>query len=115
MEVINLLDDGLNGKSDVIPVELKKDGSVSARSTTVSLDDYNAISRFVDSKIKEFGNRILDGEIKVNPYEMGGKSSCTYCSYRSICGFDEKIDGYSKRELDISGDEAMEIIRNQNN
>ena len=67
MDVINLLDEGLNGKSDVIPVELKKDGSVSARSTTVTLDDYEAISKFVDSKIKDFGNRILQGEIKVNP------------------------------------------------
>ncbi|MBO6241347.1 MAG: PD-(D/E)XK nuclease family protein [Butyrivibrio sp.] len=115
IDVINLLDDGLNGKSDVIPVELKKDGTVSARSTTVTLDDYKAISGFVDSKIKEFGNRILNGEIKVNPYEMGERSSCTYCSYRSICGYDEKIEGYSMRQLDISSDEAMENIRNQNN
>lgn len=115
MDVINLLDEGLNGKSDVIPVELKKDGSVSARSTTVTLDDYEAISKFVDSKIKDFGNRILQGEIKVNPYEMGDITSCTYCSYRSICGYDEKISGYSMRELNIKSDEAMELIRNQNN
>ena len=115
MDVINLLDEGLNGKSDVIPVELKKDGSVSARSTTVTLDDYEAISKFVDSKIKYFGNRILQGEIKVNPYEMGDITSCTYCSYRSICGYDEKISGYSMRELNIKSDEAMELIRNQNN
>jgi len=88
---------------------------VSARSTTVTLDDYEAISKFVDSKIKDFGNRILQGEIKVNPYEMGDITSCTYCSYRSICGYDEKISGYSMRELNIKSDEAMELIRNQNN
>ena len=115
IEVINLMDEGLSGKSDVIPVEIKKDGTLSSRSEAVSVDDYNAISHFVDKKIKEFGNRILNGEITVNPYEMGERNSCTYCSYRSICGFDEKIDGFEKRKLDIKKDEAMEIIRSMNN
>ncbi len=115
IEVINLMDEGLSGKSDVIPVEIKKDGTLSSRSEAVSVDDYNAISHFVDKKIKEFGNRILNGEITVNPYEMGERTSCTYCSYRSICGFDEKIDGFEKRKLDIKKDEAMELIRSMNN
>ncbi|WP_034466989.1 PD-(D/E)XK nuclease family protein [Butyrivibrio proteoclasticus] len=110
--IIQMLDEGLTAKSDVIPVELKKDGTLSSRSQTASRSDYDKISAYVHKKIKEFGNRILDGDIAVNPYEMGTHGSCTYCQYRSICGYDEKIPGFNKRKLDISDQDAMEIIRN---
>ena len=115
MDVIQMLDGSINGKSDIIPVEFKKDGSLSSRSATLSDSDYGAISRFTEKKIREFGKSILNGNIEVNPYEMGDRSSCTYCSYRSICGYDESIKGYSKRNLDISSNDAMEIIRSENN
>ncbi len=109
--VIQLLDEGLSGKSDVIPVTYKKDGSLSAVSQTVSKEDYDIISSFVNKKIRDYGKRILSGEIEVNPYEAGGRESCTYCEYRSICGFDPKIPGYKKRQLDMDETAAMEAIR----
>ena len=109
--VIQLLDEGLSGKSDVIPVTYKKDGSLSAVSQTVSKEDYDIISSFVNKKIRDYGKRILNGEIEVNPYEAGGRESCTYCEYRSICGFDPKIPGYKKRQLDMDETAAMEAIR----
>ena len=40
--------------------------------------------------------------------------SCTYCDYKHICGFDERISGYKKRKLDITSDEAMMRIMNGN-
>ncbi len=109
-DVIKMLDSGMISKSDIIPVEIKQDGSLSARSQTMSADEFTAISGFVNKKIREFGRNILNGDISVNPAEMGNTSSCTYCSYRSICGYDEKIDGYKRRKLDISKDEAMSRI-----
>ena len=81
----------------------------------MSGDEYAAISSYVSGKIKEFGKNILDGDIKINPYETdkGAKSPCTYCEYRSICRYDEKVEGFSKRRLDISEDEARERILNE--
>ena len=110
--VIQLLDEGLTAKSDVIPVAYKKDGTLSSLSQVISAADYDAVSRFTTGKIKEFGKRILQGDIEVNPYEQGNKESCTYCSYRSICGYDEKIPGYVKRKLEVTDDAAMQLIRN---
>jgi ATP-dependent helicase/nuclease subunit B len=110
MDVIKKLDEGFTGRSDIIPVEFKKDGTPSARSQTVSLSDYEAISGYVNRKIKEFGKNILNGDISVNPYEDGKKESCTYCVYNHICGFDHRIDGYKKRKLDLSETEAMARI-----
>ncbi len=109
-DVIRLLDSEMTNKSDIIPVEYKKDGSLMARSQTASQDEYSAITRYVNGKIKEFGKRILAGDIEINPYEFGDRGACTYCAYKSICGYDEKIRGFSKRKLDMSKDEAMARI-----
>lgn len=106
-EIVRLLDSKMAGKSDIIPVEIKKDGTFSARSQTVTPEEYKAISGFVNKKVKEFGKRILDGDIAVNPYEEKQRSSCTFCPYRSICGYDERISGFRKRKLDLSADEAI--------
>ena len=113
-ENIRLLDGSMNAKSDIIPVEYKKDGSLKSNSQTASLEQYRAISAFVNRRVAEFGKRILDGDIAVNPYEFGQRQSCTFCSYRSICGYDENIPGYEKRKLDMTEDEAKELIMSEN-
>ena len=59
-------------------------------------------------KIKETGKAILEGNIAVNPCEQGSYQSCTYCDYKAVCGFDEKIPGYEYRVLpSLSEDEIM--------
>ena len=112
-DIINMLDSSIIGTSDVIPVGFNKSGDVTAASSTVTNEDYSAITRYVDKKIREFGRNILNGDIKINPYEMDGKGACKYCEYKGICGFDEKIPGYSRRKLDLDDKEAMELIRNE--
>jgi ATP-dependent helicase/nuclease subunit B len=114
MDVIRKLDAGFSGRSDIIPVEIKKDGTPSARSQTAKPEEYEAISSFVNKKVREFGRNILNGDISVNPYEDGKMNACTYCDYKHICGFDERIRGYKKRKLDISADEAKMRIMNGN-
>ncbi len=111
-KVIELLDNDLADpsvkESDVIPVKRKKDGSLSAASKTIEKEDYKKVSAYVTKKIKEYGRRILDGDIEINPYEMGQRSACTYCSFHSICRFDPSIDGFGKRSLEkLSKDEAL--------
>ncbi len=108
--IIQMLDNGLNSKSDIIPVGINKDGSFSAYSQVATGEQYSAISGFVNRKIREFGKRILNGDIQIDPYEDDKRSSCTYCSFRSICGYDEKINGFKKRKLGISPNEALEQI-----
>ncbi|SFC39952.1 PD-(D/E)XK nuclease family protein [Butyrivibrio sp. YAB3001] len=112
-DIIQMLDEGLSSKSDVIPVAINKNGSLAASSQTVSYKDYNAITDYVGKKIKEYGKRILNGDIAVNPYEQGERSSCTYCEYRAICGYDEKIPGFSMRKLELNDKDALEAIRSE--
>ncbi len=111
-EVVFRLDTQLDQKSDVIPVEKKKDGSFSARSSIMSSEELRVVSSYVNKKVKEIGREILDGRIDVSPYTMGTREACTFCSYKKVCGFDPMIKGYAKRELsDIGKDEVMQVIK----
>lgn len=99
-DIVERLDRYMQDKSDVIPVEKKKDGSFSSRSGVMSSGELQVISNYVNHKVKEIGRGILEGKIEVNPYEMGQSEACTYCAYRKVCGFDGSIPGYEKRSLE---------------
>ncbi len=99
-DIVERLDRYLQDKSDVIPVEKKKDGSFSARSSVMSGEELRVVSDYVNRKVKEIGRDILDGKIALNPYEKGVNEACTYCAYRKVCGFDGRIAGYEKRSLE---------------
>lgn len=105
---VRLLDKEFTGKSDILPIERKKDGSFSAYSSVINEEEMRTVSDYVNLKIKELGAGILQGNISVNPCEQNGNSACTYCAYRSICGFDNEIGGFQMRKLEnLSPDEAV--------
>ncbi len=110
--IVEKLDRFFAGRSAVIPVERKKDGSFSARSFVMSGEELKVISNYVNEKVLSIGQEILAGRIGLNPYEKGQENACTYCAYRRVCGFDPSIPGYYKRELEeLSKDEALERMK----
>lgn len=110
--IVERLDGGNWSKSDVIPVERKKDGTFSVRSSVLSGGDLKTVSRYVSEKIGKIGREILDGKISLNPYEMGGEEACTWCAFRRVCGFEASLPGCGKRKLeDMGSREALEKMR----
>ncbi|MBQ7840053.1 MAG: helicase-exonuclease AddAB subunit AddB [Lachnospiraceae bacterium] len=112
--VVQGLDSTFSDKSDVVPLERKKDGSFSARSGVLSEGDFYAVSEYVNRKIRAAGRSILEGKITLDPYAQANRSACDYCPYKKVCGFDKKIDGYVLRELEnLKDDEALLRIRKE--
>lgn len=112
--IIRMMDKDLQGKSEIIPVTLNKDGSVSKSSSVATGQELKLISDYVNVKAARIGREILNGEIGVNPYELSGRSACDYCNYRSVCGFDESMEGFSKRRLKkMDREEIMEQVRKE--
>ncbi len=110
-KILKELDGESAGRSDVIPVEYKKDGSLSARSSVMTEEEIGVISEYVNRKMRQIGREILSGTISVNPCEKGGESACGYCAFKGVCGFDKNL-GYAGRRLkDMEKTEAMERIR----
>ncbi|MCM1038457.1 MAG: helicase-exonuclease AddAB subunit AddB [Ruminococcus sp.] len=105
---ISLLDKEFVDKSDILPIERKKDGSFFAYSSVIKEQDMELVSDYVNQKIKELGSGILQGNIAVNPCELSGNDACTYCAYKSVCGYDTELPGYEKRALEkLSAGEAL--------
>ncbi|WP_343250492.1 helicase-exonuclease AddAB subunit AddB [Diplocloster hominis] len=98
-EIIDRMDQQLSGRSQVIPVSVNKDGSLSKSSSVASSEEFRTISDYVNQKIVELGKGMLDGNIKAEPYELSGQTACDYCPYRAVCGFDEKLEGFDRRRF----------------
>lgn len=110
--IVEKLDKYMGGKSSIIPVERKKDGSFSARSSVMTSEELQTISNYVNYKVKAIGREILAGRMELNPYEKGSSSACTYCVYRKVCGFDPSVPGYEKRILEeLDGKEALQRMK----
>lgn len=98
-EVVRLQDREMTTTSEILPVKLKKDGEFSAVSSVASEEQLLKLSDHVQKKLFEYGERILNGDIGLNPYELGDEDACRFCSYHSVCGFDRRIPGCRKRTL----------------
>ncbi len=97
--VLELMDREMLTGSDVLPVRLKKDGGYTAASSVADDGQFELLVRHVQRKLLEYGERILKGDIRIQPYELGDEDACRFCSYHSVCGFDRKVDGCEKRRL----------------
>ena len=96
--VYRAMDDQFEQKSDVIPVELKKNGELSARSSVASTEEFAVLSEYVNHSIVNMGNDIYAGRVEVSPFVDGQVSSCDYCPYKAVCGYDTKIEGFTERK-----------------
>jgi len=114
-EVLKLLDYDLQqGASNVVPAGRNKDGRLSKSSKVLNEEELRLLSNFANRKMQKIGNAIMNGEAEVNPYLLGDKTACTYCKYKGICGFDEKLPGYEYRKLDkFDNGEALEKMREE--
>ncbi|WP_035768764.1 PD-(D/E)XK nuclease family protein [Butyrivibrio sp. NC2002] len=100
-EVVRMIDKDIVDKSDVIPVALSsKTGEFSKQgNSTMTGEDFDFVSEYVTRLIRKEGRQIVSGDINVNPCTLGDRDACKYCKFRSICGYDENIPGFSKTEL----------------
>ena len=97
--IYRAMDDEFEQKSDVIPVELKKSGELSARSSVISAEEFEILSDYVNNTIVKAGNEIYQGNIQVAPFAEGQGTSCDYCPYKAVCGFDRKVQGFEERKI----------------
>ncbi|KGR80578.1 helicase-exonuclease AddAB subunit AddB [Ureibacillus manganicus] len=115
-----LMDEELevSGKSIIVPVQFKNDGSVYQRNSRVvqPLDMQN-LQQFVRKKHQEAGNGILSGETSIRPYKLKSKTACDFCSFKSVCQFDvsDNMQKYHKLQTEKSDVVVTKISEELNN
>lgn len=99
-ELIYSIDRNIGSNSDIIPAGIKKDGEFSKSSNVFTEDEFDVILNYIESKITELSQNILDGNFDINPYrKKDGTNPCKYCDYISICQFDKAL-GNEYRQVD---------------
>ncbi|MFV0363139.1 MAG: PD-(D/E)XK nuclease family protein [Suipraeoptans sp.] len=91
----------MKDKFSTIPVSFTKDGKQNKYSRGFSREELETMMDFAMHKISESKKGILDGTISANPV------SCDYCNYNDICGFDESIPGFEKKEIISMDDDIL--------
>lgn len=91
------------------------DDSVSKKSKSAGKEEFQVLSNFVNHKIRDIGQKIFDGTIETNPYQLGDKTGCDYCPYHGVCGFDVSMPGREYRKLENikEQDEILERMRKE--
>lgn len=113
-DVLEALDESLEyeGKSAVVNVGIKKDGSVSG--SAVSLPRYEGLMRYAVNKAGEIGKEIIDGNVNISPVMNGNAAPCDYCEFKAICCFDPKNGDRLRKLKHLSADEVWEKILSVN-
>ena len=93
--IVDALDEGLQGKSYVIPVS-KKGEEIKLSNSAYDPVLFHKILDYAKDKTVSLAEDIVNGQIDVRPQIIGDRDACEYCAYKSVCGFDAKIPGYEK-------------------
>lgn len=95
ISVVKMMDNKLQvGSSDIIPVCIKKDGTLSeSKSSVMSKENFEKLQSQVKEIIKDISKEILKGKIDIKPYNYNKKTGCDYCKYKTICMFNTNIKG----------------------
>ena len=103
---------GVDELPDYFPVGYKKDGS--SRGSFYSLQNFRNLSKVIDKKIINMGESLHKGEIAPVPCGSNGEGKmCKYCSYLSVCGYE---DGDSVTEItNLSHADALSLLEVNDN
>jgi ATP-dependent helicase/nuclease subunit B len=99
-DIVRLMDQTLDtGNSDIISAGIKKDGSLSSRSKAATGEDFHYMRQHVRKLYEASGNRIISGETDIAPYKLKDRTPCQFCSFRSVCQFDQSLEENEYRVL----------------
>ena len=80
------------GRSEIIPAYIDRTGTLSPKlSSIASGEEFNKLQNYINKTIKEISKEIFNGNIELKPFYKNKKTTCEYCSYKSMCGFNSGI------------------------
>ncbi|HHZ16070.1 MAG TPA: helicase-exonuclease AddAB subunit AddB [Clostridia bacterium] len=98
--VVKLMDQEIQGYSELLPVALTKSGEFYRNLQNVlPLEKFNLLCRQVEKHFLRVGEEIMAGQVSIHPYRYRGRTPCSYCPYATVCRFDLTIPGCAYRQL----------------
>lgn len=83
-----------DGGGVFIPTRLNTDGSISAKSSSAkTLEEFEALEIQLKKTLRSMGERLMSGDMAINPIEDKDVNPCAYCEFKSFCRNDKKRKG----------------------
>ena len=102
VKIIKMNDNTLKtGSSKLVPAAITVNGSVNEKWTNgVKKEEFKILQDYIYKTIKEISKEILSGKIDLKPYNKQGKTPCEYCQYKTICGFNPRLNNNRYNYID---------------
>ncbi|MCX5780280.1 MAG: PD-(D/E)XK nuclease family protein, partial [Firmicutes bacterium] len=109
VELVHRLDRDIaaTGSTDILPLTLTVNGSFSQKSSVLDEDDFKALLRHVEGLLRQIGNEIMRGQVKIEPVKQKRTIACTFCPYQAICQFDRLLEDNNYRNIRPLSDEEV--------
>ena len=82
--------------SSIVDLKTKKDGEIYSNNTYKNLclseEQIEIVRKFAFNLMQNAVEKILDGDIQPYPLKINNHSSCEYCKFHGICGFDTSFN-----------------------
>lgn len=103
------MDRNISHVSEIIPARLKKDGEFYSDSKVLAEKDFTNLLNYTTELVKNKVQDIIDGIFPIQPVKDQSWTGCSYCSYRTVCQFEPKVNDFTYRNLNKLKDE--EVLR----
>ncbi len=107
VKLVKEMDGQIDGESAILPVRLNKGDVLGKSSAAVTLEQFEQLKRHVRKLMVKFGEEMYKGNIAISPYRRKRTTSCSYCSFGSVCQFDAAVRGNRYRIQSDRKDDAV--------
>lgn len=107
-QVARLMDTSLEtGRSDIVPIGLKKNGELRSDSNAASLATFQLLEDYLEQLLVDAGLNMTSGQIMLDPYEYKQRTACIFCDFKSVCQFDPTLEENDFRRLKAMKDDEV--------
>jgi len=110
------IEEGQTKESSIVPYGVKKDGDLLASTNAVSREDMKTIIDYAALSASKAARGIIEGEFDPSPAILGSSiDACRYCSFKTVCHFDSKEEGFKSRVLEkhSSRSEILDLMKKE--
>lgn len=112
VKLIKEMDKTIEGSSLIIPATINKGDVLGKNTSAATMEQFILLRKYLKRLLKNLCNEILRGNVSIKPYKKQGITSCTYCSFLSVCQFDTGMKGNSYKLLhDKDNEHVWDLIR----
>src|SRR5699024_6777134 len=100
------------GRSDIVPIGLKKNGELRSDSNAASFATSQLPEAYLEQLLVDAGLNMTSGQIMLDPSEYKQRTACTLCDFQSVCHVDPTLDENDIRRLKaLTDDEVPDKLR----